>query len=180
MIWAELSPVLSQITRLTDRQTDGQAPFSLLDRDACMHGSVKQTNLSMKFDNCTVFPWNSQLALIINIAVGRDKLNASTHHHMTAPFIRPTVYVQLNRPSNVTERASDDQCLGSFHDTIINFFSRVWELNRNEVRTIYAVVSFPLFHLQMSFFSSGRHFVVCRYLWVWWLCRCLLSCSAAC
>jgi len=34
-IWTQRSLVLSQITRLTDGQTDRQTAFSWLDRDAC-------------------------------------------------------------------------------------------------------------------------------------------------
>jgi len=40
-IWTDLSFVLSQCTRLTDRQTDGQIEFSSLDRVCIPWGAVK-------------------------------------------------------------------------------------------------------------------------------------------
>jgi len=43
-IWTDVSPVLLQITRLTDRQTDGQTEFSSLER-VCIPCSAEKTGL---------------------------------------------------------------------------------------------------------------------------------------
>jgi len=46
-MWAQLSFVLIQITRLTDRQTDGQTEFSSLDRVCIPCSGVKTVTINL-------------------------------------------------------------------------------------------------------------------------------------